>query len=86
MYCRVDVQISSRGTTLTVPNAAIQSDGATDRVFVIRGGRAFQRAVHIGLTDGQTTAVTGALAAGDTVATVGVSTLRDSSFVNVVNK
>ena len=86
MYCRVDVQVSSRGTTLTVPNAAIQSDGTSDRVYVVRGGRAFQRTVRIGLTDGQTTAITGALAAGDTVATVGASTLRDSSFVNVVNK
>ncbi|HEY5132446.1 MAG TPA: efflux RND transporter periplasmic adaptor subunit [Candidatus Krumholzibacteriaceae bacterium] len=86
MYCRVDVQVSSRGTTLTVPNAAIQSDGTSDRVYVVRGGRAFQRTVHIGLTDGQTTAITGALAAGDTVATVGVSTLRDSSLVKVVNK
>lgn len=84
MYCRVDVQAFSPGTTLTVPNAAIQSDGTSDRVFVIRGGRAYQRTVHIGLTDGQTTAIAGGLAAGDTVATVGASTLRDSSFVNVV--
>jgi hypothetical protein len=86
MYCRVDVQVLSRGKTLTVPSAAIQSDGTSDRVYVIRGGRAFQRTVHLGLTDGQTTAITGALAAGDTVATVGVNTLRDSSFVNVVKK
>jgi membrane fusion protein, multidrug efflux system len=86
MYCRVDVQASSGGATLTIPNAAIQSDGTGDRVYVIRGGRAFERTVRIGLTDGQATAVTGELAAGDTVATVGVSTLKDSILVNVVNK
>jgi membrane fusion protein (multidrug efflux system) len=84
MYCRVDVQVSTPGETLTIPNAAIQSDGIVDRVFVVRGGRAFERTVRVGLTDGQTTAIEGGLAAGDTVATVGVSTLRDSSFVNVV--
>ena len=86
MFCRADIQVSSRGATLTVPSAAVQSDGTTDWVFVIRSGRAFQRTVLPGLTDGQTTAITGGLAAGDTVATVGATTLGDSSLVNVVSK
>jgi RND family efflux transporter MFP subunit len=86
MYCRVDVPVTSRGGTLTVPSAAVQSDGAAEWVFVIHGGRAFRRTVRSGLTDGQTTALAGEIAAGDSVATVGASTLADSALVNVVSK
>jgi membrane fusion protein (multidrug efflux system) len=83
MFCRVDVQVASQGKTLAVPNAAIESDGLRDRVFVVRGGRAFEKTVKLGLTDGQTTAITQGLAEGDTVATVGVSSLRDSVLVSI---
>jgi len=84
LFCKVDVQMSSSGKKLAIPSVAIQSDGVTDLVFVIRGGRAFQTAVRIGMTDGQTTAILDGLAEGDTVVTVGVNTLTDSTLVNVV--
>ena len=85
MFCKVDVQLSPRANTLVVPNIAVQSDGVTDRVFVVRNGRSFQRPVQVGITDGENTEILGGLAEGDTVATIGVSNLRDSSFVSVAN-
>lgn len=86
MFCRVNVQIASHEPTSVVLNAAILSDGMTSRVFVVRNGRAFQRVVQAGVSDGQSTSILEGLAKGDTVATLGINNLKDSSFVTVVNK
>ncbi len=83
MYCRVDVQVSQNREALVIPNAAMQSDGVTTTVFVIRNGQAFQRTIEPGVTDGQVTAVLQGLSAGDTVATIGINNLRDSINVSV---
>ncbi|HXX65312.1 MAG TPA: hypothetical protein VEO56_16045, partial [Bacteroidota bacterium] len=84
MFVKVTFTLTSPPNVLTVPNAAIQTDGEQSRVFRVRCGRAC--AVHIiaGVTDGEQTVVLDGLADGDTVATVGINNLRDSSFVNVV--
>ena len=84
MFCRVDVQISQNKEALVIPNAAMQSDGVTTTVFLIRNGLAFQRSIDPGISDGQVTAVLRGLAAGDTVATLGLNNLRDSIHVAVV--
>jgi len=83
MFCRVTVELSPRQKTLVVPNAALQSDGVTNRVYVVRKGRAFQRVVQVGVTDGQNSEILQGLADRDTVATVGVTNLKDSSVVSV---
>ncbi len=84
MFCRAIVQLAPRRGALAIPNAAIQSDGVTSRVFVVRGGRAFARPVQPGVTDGNDSEILQGLAEHDTVATIGVTTLRDSGFVSVV--
>ncbi len=84
MFCRAIVQLTPRRGAIAVPNAAIQSDGVTNRVFVVRGGRAFARVVQPGVTDGNDSEILQGLAEHDTVATIGVTTLRDSDFVSVV--
>jgi membrane fusion protein (multidrug efflux system) len=84
MFVKVNLNIASPGRPLAVPSAAVQTDGVTSRVFVIRGGRSFRVPVLVGMTDGERTAILGGLAEHDTVATVGVNNLRDSSRVAVV--
>ncbi len=86
MFGKVNVNISPKQETLVIPNAAIQSDGVTSRVFVVRNGRTFQRTIAVGVTDGQQTEILEGLALHDTVATVGVNNVKDSSFVNVVRR
>jgi RND family efflux transporter MFP subunit len=85
MFCRVSVRISS-GKTVVIPSSAIQSDGITARMFTVRKGRAFSRTVQPGVTDGQFTAIVYGLAEGETVATVGMNNLKDSSLVKIVNR
>lgn len=85
LFCKVIVQIAPQKQTLVVPNIAIQSDGINNRVFVVLNGRSFQRAVQVGVTDGENTEILQGLAERDTVVTVGVTNVRDSSFVKVVH-
>jgi membrane fusion protein (multidrug efflux system) len=86
MFVKVDLSISPPGNPLAVPASAVQSDGVTSRVFLIRGGRSFQVPVTVGATDGERTAILRGLAEHDTVATVGINNLKDSSRVTVVNR
>jgi membrane fusion protein (multidrug efflux system) len=84
MFCKVDVRITPTGQAIVIPNAAILTDGTTSNVYVIRAGRSFRTGIQTGVTDGQNTEVLSGLSQGDTVATVGVNNLRDSSLVNIV--
>jgi membrane fusion protein, multidrug efflux system len=86
MFCKVDVQISGRTNSLLIPNSAIQSDGAADRVFVIRGGKAFPQIVQLGITDGTNTEIIKGLSERDTVGTVGINNLKEGSPVNIFNR
>jgi membrane fusion protein (multidrug efflux system) len=86
LYCKVAIGIAPQSRSVLVPNVALLGDGVTNRVFLIRNGRAYQRTVKAGMTDGQRTAILQGLAAGDTVAAVGVTNLQDSSTVNVVQR
>jgi membrane fusion protein (multidrug efflux system) len=83
MFCKVDVHISPAQQTLVIPNGAIQSDGVTSQVFVIRNGRSFRNIVQTGVTDGMNTEILSGISSGDTVATVGVNNLRDSTLVSI---
>jgi RND family efflux transporter MFP subunit len=85
LFCRVDVRISPSGPSLVVPAGALQSNGIVNRVYVVRNGRAYERIVHAGMTDGTMVSILDGVAAGDTVATIGVTNLKDSSYVNIVN-
>jgi membrane fusion protein (multidrug efflux system) len=86
MFVKVTLSISPPGKPLAVPATAVQTDGVTNRVFVIRSGRSFQVPVLVGVTDGERTVILEGLAEYDTVATVGVNNLRDSCRVTVVNR
>ncbi|HTY59461.1 MAG TPA: efflux RND transporter periplasmic adaptor subunit [Bacteroidota bacterium] len=86
MFVKVNLNISPAGKLLAVPSGAVQTDGVTSRVFVIRGGRSYQVPVVAGVTDGERTAILQGLAEYDTVATVGANNLKDSCLVTVVNR
>jgi len=86
MFCKIDVPMATRANALVIPSAAVQSDGTASSVFLVRGGRAFQRAVQMGVADVDNTEILRGLSAGDTVATIGTNNLRDSSFVRVTTE
>jgi len=84
MFCKVAASSATGAASLVIPSQSVQTDGTTSRVYVLKSGRAVQRAVRLGVTDGTRTEVLDGVAAGDTVATVGVNNVKDGSAVNVV--
>jgi membrane fusion protein, multidrug efflux system len=86
MFCKASIQLSPRENALVIPTAAIQSDGEINTVYLLRGGQSHRRKVNLGITDGGSTEILEGLSAGDTVATVGMNSLKDSSLVKVVSQ
>jgi len=86
MFCKASVQLSPRENALVIPANAIQNDGETNHVYRLRGGQSYVQKVNLGITDGDNTEVLQGLNPGDTVATVGMNNLKDSSLVKVVSQ
>lgn len=84
MYCKVAVQVSPRTQALVIPNTAIKSDDVANLAYVVRNGRALQRRLRLGVSDGRYTEILEGLSEGEAVITVGMTNVRDSSQVNIV--
>ena len=80
------VEVSPEGTPVVLPNAAIQSDGTTSNVFVIRNGTAHPQTVITGVSNGDATAILQGVNPGDTVATVGANALKEGTVVSIVSR
>lgn len=83
MFCRVDVSVSSGSNADVVPVSALQSDGITSRVYLVRNGRSFQQPVQVGVTDGKYFEILSGVGRGDTVITTGATNARDSGYVSI---
>jgi multidrug efflux pump subunit AcrA (membrane-fusion protein) len=57
MFANVRLEVSAGKAVLMVPNIAIQTDGITSKVFVVRDGRAYERTIQVGMSDGDRTEV-----------------------------
>jgi membrane fusion protein (multidrug efflux system) len=86
MFCKAEVRLLAHKGSLVVPDAAIMSEGGKKTVFRIQGGLAFLQAVQTGDSDGTMTEILQGLGNGDTVATVGLNDLKDSSRVVIVHR
>jgi RND family efflux transporter MFP subunit len=61
MYAEVSLEMNRRPDALTVPAAAVGSDGVGNFVYTITDNRVTRLAINIGLTDSGRTEVTGGL-------------------------
>ena len=85
MFVKVKYHGKPVSNALVVPNQAILSDGVTSRVFVVQQGKAYQRPITTGISDGLKTVVLSGIDDNASVVTVGWNSLRDSSSVTIVN-
>jgi len=84
MFARVGIVFERKPAALQVPRVAlIEADGAHS-VFLIEDGKAVQRPVTTGLTDGGNIEVTTGLGDGDSVVVVGQTGLKTGNAVRVV--
>jgi RND family efflux transporter MFP subunit len=70
MYAEVSLEMNRRPDALTVPAAAVGSDGVGNFVYTITDNRITRLAINIGLTDSGRTEVTGGLSKETPVVTI----------------
>jgi membrane fusion protein (multidrug efflux system) len=81
---RVEFRLDPRSGVLLVPAGAIVDDAGGSAAFVVSGGQASRRPVRRGGIYQGRVEITDGLAAGDTVAVAGITTLRDGASVRIV--
>ncbi len=85
MFARVGIVFERRANALTIPRAAmLEADGQTT-VFVVADGKARQREVVLGLSNGANVEITSGISATEQVVVVGQNGLKDGNAVRVVS-
>ncbi|HRX90659.1 MAG TPA: hypothetical protein P5528_14565, partial [Steroidobacteraceae bacterium] len=70
---------------LTIPRSALVENDDVRAVFVIEAGKARQRALTTGLTNGGDIEVLAGLSGGEQVVAVGQNGLKDGASVRIVS-
>jgi HlyD family secretion protein len=79
----VRIEINERADALVVPRGAVQVDGTHRYVYRLDGGRLHRTEIRVGLSNATQFEVLSGIAAGDTLALPGDTTLRDNMAVRV---
>lgn len=82
MFAKSNLITSKDAKAIMVPRRAVQSIAGLNKVFVIDSGRAMERIVKIGVTDGDLVEVLEGVKTGETVATNNLDKLQDGSIVS----
>ena len=82
MFAKSNLITSKDAVAMMVPRRAIQTIAGLNKVFVIDNGRAIERIVKIGSTDGDLVEVLEGVKTGETLATSNLDKLQDGSIVN----
>lgn len=85
MFSRIRVVYNTNHNTLLVPKEAILTEDVNKNLFVIRDNLAFKMPINTGFTNGNNVEILEGVQEGDLVVTIGHSSLRDSSLVEMIN-
>lgn len=80
-FATVRILLPQSEPAVLVPARAVQTEAGTSRVFVIKDGRAQQRIVQLGQTEGDLVEIKSGVAADEPVATSNVELLSDGMAV-----
>jgi RND family efflux transporter MFP subunit len=84
MFVEVRIVIGQKENALVIPRKAILYKQNRTYAFILNGNRVIQREITLGLTEEDDAEVSGGLAEGDIIVTVGVDGLKDGQRVDVV--
>jgi len=85
MFARVGVVFDRRQDAIQVPRSALLDDEGPPTVFVLEDGKARERTLELGLSNGSFIEVLSGVGRDDQVVTVGQGALKDGTEVRVVN-
>src|SRR2546423_203299 len=80
-FATVRIQQPQTAAALLVPARAVKTEGTSSSVFVIKNGRAEQRVVQLGQSEGDLVEIKTGLAADESVATSNIEQLQDGMAV-----
>jgi RND family efflux transporter MFP subunit len=83
-FVNVDIVTETLAERITLPRTAVLVDGVAPRVFLVQEGRALEREVQLGISQGDQVEIRSGLAAGDTVVVVGQDNLRPGAVVRLM--
>ncbi len=86
MFTRIRIVYDTRKNTMLVPKEAIVSEDGLNSVFVINNQMSFKKTVQTGYSNGSRIEIVNGLKDGDSVVTIGQSSLKDSSKVEVIHQ
>jgi RND family efflux transporter MFP subunit len=84
MFVAVRIATGAKDDVLVIPRKAILFKTGKTYVFVVKDGLAGQREITLGLTEEDHAEVTGGIAEGDVIVSVGVENLKDGQPVTVL--
>ena len=85
MFARVAIVYERKPDALQIPRTALLDTDGQAKVFVVTGGKAVERAVKLGLSNGAWIEVTDGLKDGEQVIVVGQGAVKPGATVRVVN-
>jgi membrane fusion protein, multidrug efflux system len=83
-FVNVEIVTETLDERLTLPRTAVLVDGAAPRVYTVRGGRAHEQEVTLGVSQAERVEIRGGVTPGDTVVVVGQDNLRPGAAVNLM--
>jgi membrane fusion protein, multidrug efflux system len=83
-FVNVDIVTETLASRITLPRTAVLVDGAAPRVYLVREGRAEEREVQLGISQGDQVEIRAGLETGDTVVIVGQDNLRPGAVVRLM--
>ncbi len=85
MFARVAIVYERKPDALQIPRTALLDTDGQPKVFVVKDGKAAERAVKLGLSNGAWIEVTEGLKDGEQVVVVGQGAVKPGATVRVVN-
>lgn len=85
MFGRVRIVYDTRDNALMIPKEAVMNEDGASSVYVLNDKLVFRRAIETGYVNGANIEVLNGLQDGDSVVTIGQSSLQDSALVQVVS-
>lgn len=84
MFSRIRLVYDTRHNVLLLPKEAVITEDVNQSVFVVRDSIAYKQAIQTGYANGRNVEVLEGMNEGDLVVTIGQSSLRDSSVVEMI--
>jgi len=85
MFARVAIVYERKPDALQIPRTALLDGDGPPKVFVVQEGKAMERAVQLGLSNGAMIEVVSGLKDGEQVVVVGQGALKPGAMVRIVN-